>query len=95
MGDGVPINFIDDPQAPEIFVSGISGVFLTGANVAIALESVRVDHTTQPGPINRVVVGRIVLTVEAAQRLVVGLNAFLEEKGLSPSRAVKGGETAQ
>ncbi len=91
----IAVNFIDDPQAPEVFASGMAGLFRTGGNIAITLESARVDHSTHPGPVNRVVVGRLVLTVPAAQALAVGLNAFLEEQGLSPSEAVKGGQTAQ
>ncbi len=91
----IPVNFVDDPHAPEVFASGIAGLFLSGGNVVIALESARVDHSTTPGPVNRVVVARAALTITAAQDLVVGLNAFLESRGLSPSDAVRGERTAQ
>jgi hypothetical protein len=91
----VTVTFVDNPHAPEIFASGIAGVFRTGDNIAVTVESARVDHATTPGPVNRVVVGRVVLTVAAAQALVLSLNGFLEQQGLSPSEALKGGQTAQ
>lgn len=93
--DQVDTTFVDNPHAPEMFASNVSGLFLTGGNVAVTLESSRVDHGTSPGPINRVVIGRVVLTMPAAQALAVGLNAFLEERGFSPSEALKGGRTSQ
>lgn len=89
----VPINFIDNPHAPEAYVTGISGLFLSGGNVAITLESARIDHGTDPGPLNRVVIGRLILTPAAAQGLAVGLNAFLERHGMSPSEAIKGDQS--
>ena len=48
-------------------------------------------YGTEPGTINRVVVGRLVLPISGAQSLVVALNAFLEGYGLSPSLAAAGG----
>jgi hypothetical protein len=90
----VPIEFIDNPHAPEIFVSGISGLFMSGENVVITFESARVNHSKSPGPVNRVVIARAALTVPAAQALVLGLNAFLEQNSLSPSEAMKGGRAA-
>lgn len=95
MSSNPPVNFVDDPQAPETFVSGISGVFHVNGIVSVTLESHRVDHSTAPGPVNRVVVQRLVMPVSAAQALVVGLNDFLDKQGLSPSSAVKGEQTTQ
>jgi hypothetical protein len=90
------LTFIDDPHAPEFFASDVCGLFLSGdTNIVITFESCRVDHATSPGPVNRVVVARVVLPISAAQNLVVGLNAFLEQRGLSPSEAAQGGLTAQ
>jgi hypothetical protein len=91
----IPISFVDNPHAPEVFASDISGLFKVDGNVALTLESMRIDHSTSPGPVNRVVIGRLVLTIPAAQRLAVMLNAFLEQQGYSPSEAMKCGQTAQ
>lgn len=95
MAANPPVNFIDDPHAPEIFASAITGFFHVADNIILTLESARVDHSTTPGPVNRVVVQRIVLPITAAQGLVVSLNDFLEKEGLSPSEAVKGSQTSQ
>lgn len=86
----VPINFIDDPHAPEVFASDITGFFIVGANVVMTLESARVDHSESPGPLNRVVIARVVMPIDTAQRLVVGMNDFLTARGFSPSEAVAG-----
>jgi len=92
---GVPLNFIDDPHAPETYASGITGLVRTGDNISITFESVRVDHATSPGPVNRVVVHRMILPMSTAQALVLSLNDFLEAQGHSPSKAMKGAQTAQ
>ncbi len=89
------VGFVDNPHAPDIFVSGIAGLYMTGGNVAVTLERHRVNHSTVEGSRQRVVVGRVVLTAAAAQNLVVVLNNFLEANGLSPSEALKAGQTSQ
>jgi hypothetical protein len=95
MAEGqVPINFIDNPHAPEVYVTGISGLFLSAGNIVITFESARIDHGQEPGPLNRVVIARAVFTAQAAQGLVLGLNQFLEQHGLSPSEAAKGGQAS-
>jgi hypothetical protein len=76
------IALLDNPQAPELFASAATGFFVANGNIAITFESVRADHSTSPGPLNRVVVGRVVMPVQGAQALVVGLFDFLEKQGL-------------
>ena len=76
------IALLDNPQAPELFASAATGFFVANGNIAITFESVRADHSTSPGPLNRVVVGRVVMPVPGAQALVVGLFDFLEKQGL-------------
>jgi hypothetical protein len=44
---------------------------------------------------NRVVVGRIVLPIQAAQALVIKLNTSLQRSGFNPSRAATAGMIAQ
>jgi hypothetical protein len=44
----------------------------------------RVNHISAPGPINRVVIGRLVMSVEAAQALAVDLFDFLKSRGVPP-----------
>ena len=94
MTETVATRFIDDPHAPEVFARGASGFVVGDGFITITFESPRVDHTTSPGPVNRVVVGRLVMPTAGAQALVLSLNAFLEEHGLSPSQAASGGQMA-
>ena len=90
-----PVNFIDNPHAPEVFASNCAGFFMHDGNITLTFESARIDHGSSPGPVNRVVMARLVIPVRAAQALVVGLNAYLEGQGLSPSQAAATGQTAQ
>jgi hypothetical protein len=86
---GPPVTFIDNPHAPEVFASDCCGFFRLEGNVVMAFESARVDHVTTPGPVNRVVIGRIVMPIGAAQRLALQLYDFLKNQGLDPGGSIK------
>lgn len=86
---------VDNPFAPEIFATGFAGLANLAGVIVLTLESARCDHTREPPAVERVVVGRIALTCGAAQDLVAGLNQFLEQQGLSPSKAIAAGATFQ
>src|SRR5215471_20135320 len=51
---------------------GATGFFIHQGNLSITFSSARVDHRSDPGPVSRVVVGRVVLPVGAAAGLAVG-----------------------
>lgn len=87
-GAGDALLFIDNPQAPDVFSSGASGFFLMGPNVGITFETFRVNHGTNPGPVSRVVIGRLVMSIEDTQRLALGLYDFLKQRGLDPADVV-------
>lgn len=63
------VGFIDNPNAPDVFADAVTGVFLFAGNLRITFESARVSHVSSPGPINRVVIGRLVLPLDAAKNL--------------------------
>lgn len=86
---------IDNPFAPEIFATGLSGLANMNGVIVLTLESARCDHTRQQPSVDRVIVGRVAFTPAAAQDLVGSLNQFLEQQGLSPSKAMAGGATFQ
>ena len=81
-----PINFIDNPHAPEVFATDATGFWLNDGCMHITFEAARVDHSSNsgPGPLNRVVVGRLVMSVSGAQSLAFGLSAFLKKQGFAP-----------
>jgi hypothetical protein len=51
--------------------------------VSITFATARVDHRTSPGPVHRVVIGRVVMTVAGAQDLAENLFDFLAKHGLT------------
>jgi hypothetical protein len=75
------IAFHDNPMAPEIYASGATGFFVSNNTISITLESLRADHAEMPGPLQRVVVGRLVMPAAGAQGLAIGLFDFLEKQG--------------
>jgi hypothetical protein len=75
------IQFVDNPLAPELYASGATGFFVSNGIITITLESVRPDHAETPGPLSRVVVGRLVMPAAGAQGLAIGLFDFLEKQG--------------
>ena len=78
------MNFIDNPHAPAVFATEPAGVYLHAGNVHITFAAERVDHSTTPGPVNRVVIARLVMPVSGAQGLAAGLYDFLKKHGLDP-----------
>jgi hypothetical protein len=79
---------IDNPLAPEFFADEATGFFIHQGNISITFSSARVDHRSNPGPVSRVVVGRVVLPITAAAGLAVGLYDFLRQMGIDPAGPV-------
>lgn len=75
--------FRDDPNAPDLYADGAAGFFVLGGNIKITFESVRVEHSASPGPVNRVVVGRLVMLLDQAEAFAKGLLAFIERRRTS------------
>ena len=75
------IKFVDNPNAPELYASGATGFFVSIGTISITLESIRADHGEKPGPMSRVVVGRLTMPAAGAQGLAIGLFDFLEKQG--------------
>src|SRR5665647_1294000 len=72
------MGFIDNPHAPDIFADGTTGYFLLNGNLRITFEAARVNHISCPGPINRVVIGRLVMPIEAAEATAKAILDFME-----------------
>lgn len=72
-----PVTFIDDAHAPEVFADSCAGIFFLNGNIRLTFFSSRVDHSTTPGPINNVVVGRLILPLAAAENLRLFLEEYL------------------
>ena len=89
------VAFIDNAYAPEVFATNAAGFFVLEGVIGITLESVIADHSPRPGPIRRVVRGRLTMPIAGAQRLALGLIDFLKNQGLDPVEAITRGETVQ
>jgi hypothetical protein len=87
MAKNQTLNFVDNPDAPEIFSSGATGFFVANGNITITFESARADHSQSPGPVYRTVVGRVVMPAASAQGLAIGLFEFLEKQGFDFKKA--------
>ena len=90
-----PVPLINDPHAPEVFTTGCCGLSIGPGTVTVTFESARCDHSDPSCPMQRVVVNRMVMPIQAAQALVLQLNDALQRSGLSPSKAVTAGMVAQ
>jgi hypothetical protein len=77
---------VDNLHAPEIYASEITGYTISNGNVTLTLASVRASWEDAGVPNKRVVVGRIVLSMSAAQALSVELFQLLNKQGLNPAR---------
>ena len=77
---------IDNPFADEFFADEATGFYVHQGNISITFSSARVDHRSNPGPVSRVVVGRVVLPIAAAAGLAVELYDLLKKMGIDPAR---------
>lgn len=80
MADEIPLNFVDNPHAPDFFAAEATGFFHLNGTIMITFESLHVNHETTPGPVNRVVVGRLVMPAQGAHNLATQLFNFLKSQ---------------
>ncbi|MDR3474500.1 MAG: hypothetical protein P4M09_22855 [Devosia sp.] len=78
MADVPPLTH--NPHSPDVFADSATGFFVFNGVVRVTFESARVNHTTSPGPIDRVVVGRLVMPIDAAEALAIGLLDFIKKQ---------------
>lgn len=94
MTDALPtVTFLNNPHAPEVFVDGYSGFFIFNGNVRITLDSLRVDHSTAPGPLNRVVIARLVIPLGSAEALAKELLDFIQKQRTQPQQSAQAPST--
>ena len=78
---GTTIEIVENLAAPELFATEGTYFSLTGPNVTVTLTSLRWDSSSQPAVLKRVVVGRLVMPIAAAQSLTVTLYDQLAKHG--------------
>ena len=72
------------PHAPDVFADGATGFFHINGNIRITFESARAEYSTSPGPIHRIVNGRLVMPVVAAEAFAKGLLDFIQARKAIP-----------
>ena len=78
---GTPsVSFLDKPHAPDVFADNATGFFNLNGNIRITLESVRVDHSSAPGPVRRVAIGRLVMPLAAAEAMAKNILDFINRQ---------------
>ena len=80
----------DNPMAPDIFADAATGFFFLNGNIRVTFESARASHITHPGPINRVVIGRLIMPLDAAETLAKGVLDFIKKMRSDPRAMAQG-----
>ena len=77
---------VDNLHAPELYTCEIIGYSLTGGNITLTMASNRAFFTNEGHETKRVVVGRVVMSLVAAQLLSLELYDFLKRNRLDPAK---------
>jgi hypothetical protein len=83
----VAVTFVDNPHAQEIFADAAAGCFAHNGVMRITLINSRVNHSTMPGPINNVVVGRILLPIQMAEAMAKNILQLVETLKAAPTQS--------
>jgi hypothetical protein len=78
------VSYMDNPMAPDLYADEAVGFSMSNGVAKITLASARANHVSKPGPVNHVVIGRIVMPIQTAQNLAAGLFDFLKSHGVDP-----------
>jgi hypothetical protein len=75
------IELVDNPHAPDVFADSATGWYILNGNIRITLEVARMGHTVDsPGPVRRIVIGRLVMPIEQVEAMAKGLLAFIDQQ---------------
>lgn len=61
--------FVHNPHSPDVFADAATGVLVFNGCMRVTFESVRSDYSTDPADTDRVVVGRLVMPMNAAEAM--------------------------
>jgi hypothetical protein len=89
------VTFVDNLHAPDVFADSVTGVFLFNGNLRITFESFRSSYVADPAPISRVVIGRLVIPLDAAKNMRDLLVDFLGKQTTDPMPQVQAKPTLQ
>jgi hypothetical protein len=86
---------VGDFSTPNVFADEAILFDLVNGTVRITFATARNESPVAGSKPALVAIGRLVLPLGSAQRMVLGLHDYLVQSGLDPSASVRGAETAQ
>lgn len=66
-------NLLHNPHSPDVFADAASGFFTFNGCMRITFESFRSDYSQSPVVADRIVIGRLVMPVGAAEAMARGV----------------------
>lgn len=84
--------FLDNPNAPEFFVSSLAGLAAEGPNIRLTFASNRTNHTSDPAPTARVVNLRVVMSAAALHDLTLFLGKWQAASNLIAAQKPEGAD---
>lgn len=92
---GEKIEIVDPGGTGDVFADEAMDFDIVNGTLRIRFGVARPDVPTMPARQQLVHIGRLIMPVQSAQRLCVGLYDFLKSAGLDPSAALQGDQTSQ
>jgi hypothetical protein len=83
-GPVAPLPILENLLAAEVYADAAAFFSFKSGNVSITFVSHRYDNSTPSAVPKHVVIGRLVIPLEGAQGLAVGLFDYLKQRGLIP-----------
>jgi hypothetical protein len=74
-----PVNSLDNWGGPNIFADDAVGRFLLNGNIHITLEATLADLVTSVEPINRIIIGRLIMPLDKAEEMATGLLDLIQQ----------------
>lgn len=74
-----PINLLDRVGGPNISADNAARWFLLNGNIHMTLEAALADPVTSAAPINRVIVGRLIMPLNKVEEMATGLLEFIQQ----------------
>lgn len=87
-----PPPIVGDFSLPDVFADESIAFDLINGTIRITFATARPETPVPGSVVGLVAIGRLVMPVESAQRLSLGLHNYLVQHGLDPSVSVRGGE---
>ncbi len=86
-------NLLHNPHMPDMFADAATGIFTFNGCMRVTFESVRSNYAHTPAALDRVVVGRLLMPVLAAEAMAKGILAQVER--LRAEKATEHNATVQ